>query len=133
MAIDFENDIVKHYVRLNGWLPLCRQRLKTIQATEGERRLRYFTFCARHAMDVLMLDVAKVLIRSASKRFDSVVFFDRDQESILDTIKRIPGAIGFPGNFISIVLLEDPQEDALLDEPLAAPAELPDELLVRKQ
>jgi hypothetical protein len=133
VAIDYENDLLKHYVRMNGWLPACRKRRDAIRAKGGPRRLRYFTFCARYAMDVLMLDVAKILTRSESDKFDSVVFFDRDRESVLATKKRIPGAIPFTGNFVQLMLREDPEEDAVLEEaPLDAPEDKLDEASVRE-
>jgi len=61
-----------------------------------------------------MLDVAKIL-RQKDDRFDTVVFFDETPEDIVETQKRIPGAIGFPGTFTDIVLLEDPDEDSVID------------------
>jgi hypothetical protein len=63
-----------------------------------------------------MLDVARIIRRSANDKFDSVVFFDRTAEAVSETQKNIPGAIGFPGDFTSIVLLQDPDEDNLVGE-----------------
>jgi len=122
MGIDYENDLLKHFVRTNGWLPVCERRLKAIRQKQ-DRRLRYFTFCAVQAIDVLMLDVAKVIRRSETKRFDTVFFFDKDESSVFETRKRIPGAIGFPGNFVEVVLLDEPDDAALIEdyEPLNAP------------
>lgn len=125
MAIDYDSDLVKHFVRMDGWLPICRRRLKAI-CSERPRRMRYFTFCATGAVDVLMLDVAKVVRQSTGgRRFDTVVFFGRDDESIVQTTKRIPGAIGFPGNFVEVVLLYDADEMLVADsgDPLDAPEE----------
>ncbi len=117
----FENDLLKHYVRTHGWLPSCRRRLMAIrrQDPRNPRRLRYFTFCAAGAVDVLMLDVAKVIRRSSTDKFDTVVFFDRTPEAVSETQKNIPGAIGFPGDFTGVVLLEDPDEENVgNDDPL---------------
>lgn len=117
-AFNFETCLLKHHVRKNYWLPFCKDRLNTIRANDNshhKRRLRYFTFCAVGAIDVLMLDVAKVIWPSANGRFDTVFFFDKNSEYISETQKRIPGARGFPGDFINIVLLEDPKEDNLLE------------------
>lgn len=61
-----------------------------------------------------MLDVARIL-RQKDDRFDTVVFFDEKPEDIIETQKRIPGAVGFPGTFTEIVLLEDPDEDSVVD------------------
>lgn len=116
-AFKYEDDLVKHYVRLNGWLPNCKRRLDTIRSgatKKNARRLRYFTFCAVGAMDVLMLDVENV-IRAKDGRFDTVVFFDKDPFLVAETLKSIPGADGFPGDFTKTVLMPDAYENQLVD------------------
>ncbi|MEW6085347.1 MAG: hypothetical protein AB1607_12190 [Chloroflexota bacterium] len=117
MAIDYERDLLKHHVRANAWLPLCQNRLRRIRSNDTlrqKRRLRYFTFCAVGAMDVLMLDVAKVIKPSKAGRFDTVVFFDKTNELVQKTQQRIPGAIGFPGDFVKVVLLDDPDDGIVI-------------------
>ena len=47
-----------------------------------------------------------------TKEFDTVCFFDRDDEAVAETRKRIPGARGFPGDFVE-VLLETPDGGGL--------------------
>src|SRR5260370_24811337 len=91
----YEDDLLKHHVRLMGWLPLCKKRLDYIRAAGSPnslRRLRYFTFCAVGAVDVLMLDVEKVIRVSKEGLFDTVTFFYRDPGSVSETLKRIPVA-----------------------------------------
>jgi hypothetical protein len=102
----FEDCLLKHYIRKEVWLPFCRERLHAIRkaSPKNRRRLRYFTFCAVGALDVLLLDREKVIRRSNNKEFDTVFFFDKDRESVVETLKRIPGANGFPGDFAEIVL-----------------------------
>jgi hypothetical protein len=105
-SFKFEDDLLKHYVRVNGWLPACKYRVSAMRKETGPkkaRRLRYFTFCAVGAIDVLMLDVYKIL-QSGSSGFDTVVFFDKTPEDVDATIQRIPGANGFPGDFVEVVL-----------------------------
>src|SRR5882672_4383755 len=132
MGIDYENDLLKHFVRTDGWLPVCKKRLQRIRK-KLKRRLRYFTFCAVNAVDVLMLDVAKVVSRSPSDRFDTVYFFDKGEASVVETRKRIPGAVGFPGNFTEVVLVDE-SEDALVEaaSPLDAPEDQQDEAVVHQ-
>lgn len=113
---NFEQDLLKHYVRKHGWLPLCQERLRQVKETGARRRIRYFTFCAIGAVDVLMLDIAKIVTCSDSGRFDNVVFFDRTNEGVASTQKAIPGAIGFPGDFLNTVLLDDDEEDDVVDD-----------------
>lgn len=139
----YENDLLKHYVRFEGWLPRCKKRQSIVRAlSHGQfRRLRYFTFCAVGAIDVLMLDVARILTGSDARRFSNVCFFDKSADLVRETQKRIPGAVGFSEDFVDVVLLDDPDEDGvlaqrlpLLDQqvPLHPPESAPDEAATRK-
>ncbi|MGH9686071.1 MAG: hypothetical protein ACRD5K_03140 [Candidatus Acidiferrales bacterium] len=86
-----------------------------------------------------MLDVAKVIRRSNNKEFDTVVFFDRSGVDVLETQKGIPGARGYPGEFVDIVLLPDPEDAIARDEAenginaLSAPTDQPDTASTRQQ
>lgn len=119
----FEDCLLKHHVRTTAWLPICKERLNLLRKNrkpKNQRRLRYFTFPAVGAIDVLMLEAAKVIRRSAEGRFDTVYFFDMTRDLVDSTTKRIPGAIGFPGEFVSVVLADDPGEgdpDKVLEPP----------------
>jgi len=130
----FEECLLKHYIRKEVWLPFCRDRLKSIRAaakkTKDSRRLRYFTFCAIGALDVLLLDREKVIRKSSADEFDTVFFFDTNEDSVIETRKRIPGANGFPGDFAEIVL-QAIDGDAELD--LQIPQDLPDTKEVRQK
>src|SRR6266851_4521137 len=116
-AFKYENDLLKHYVRVRGWLPLCAERQRRLKKRKPKRRLKYFTFCAVNAVDVLMLDVADIIARSTTGRFDTVYFFDKTADLVAQTKRRIPGSIGFAGNFVETVL--DPFGSP---DPLATPA-----------
>jgi hypothetical protein len=126
----FENCLLKHYIRRYAWLPVCKERLEALKSTfrrqKDTRRLKYFTFCAVGALDVVMLNLEQVIKRSSStKRFDSVVFFDVNQEFVSETEKTIPGAIGFSGDFVNVVLVNDPAEALITSDPIVdeAPTE----------
>jgi hypothetical protein len=82
-----------------------------------------------------MLDVARVIRRSNDGEFDTVVFFDRGDLEILETRKRIPGARGYPGEFVDLVLLPDPDEETVLDgvDHLEAPKNQQDRADVRER
>src|SRR5260370_17130039 len=85
-------------------------------------------------MDVLMLDVARVLRKSSAGRFDTVVFFDLNRESVLETTQRIKGGIRLSADFFKLVNLEGPDEDAILDaSPLESPPDQPDDAPVRQR
>jgi hypothetical protein len=130
----YEDCLLKHYIRTEAWLPLCRNRKNIVKSAKTkkarERRVRYFTFCAAGAIDVLLLELERVIKPSPKGWFDIVCFFDRNEDYVNETQKRIPGAIGFPGDFTKIVLLQDPQEDQDIDEiePLDSPADPADTL-----
>jgi hypothetical protein len=113
---------MKHYVRTRGWLPVCieRKRDLTNRKPKDRRRVRYFTFCAVGATDVLMLDVAQVLRRSREGLLDTVVFFDRKIEDVAETKRRIPGAVGIPGDFVKITLTDNPVRDRELVAAIAS-------------
>ena len=109
----YERDLLKHFIRTDGWLPLCRQRRKTIRSkvrARNIRDLRYFTFCAVGAIDVLMLDVHNIL-NPTDRGFETVVFFDKDKESVIETQTRIPGSVGFVGDFVKLVTSLDTDDD----------------------
>jgi hypothetical protein len=116
-SFQFESCLLKHYIRREAWLTACRARLarirKLAKSEKQKRRLKYFTFCAIGALDVLLLHREKVLSRSRSGDFDTVVFFDRSNGAVVETQKRIPGATGYPTDFVNLVLQTDPSE---LDE-----------------
>jgi hypothetical protein len=114
----YERDLLKHFIRTDGWLPLCRQRRKKIRykvTAKNLRDLRYFTFCAVGAIDVLMLDVHNVL-NPTEQGFETVVFFDKDQESVIETQTRIPGSVGFVGDFVKLITSLDPDDDPIQDD-----------------
>src|SRR5712692_6984553 len=127
-SFKYEDCLLKHHVRRDGWLPMCLHRLREMRSAftpSFNRRLRYFTFCAVGAVDVLMLDLARVITRSTTGRFDTVFFFDKTPELVAETEKRIPGAVGFPGEFVDVVMASDPEEGDPLDA--LAPLELADD------
>jgi hypothetical protein len=131
----YEDCLYKHYVREKGWLPLCRERQRIVRS-DGQkhmRRIRYFTFCAVGAVDVLMLDVTRIVTRSSSGKFDNVTFFERTPEAVLATQAAIPGAIGFAGDFLTITLLKDDAEEDVVDDPdpLIAPETATDSAATR--
>lgn len=111
----FEDCLLKHYIRKEVWLPFCRERLQKIRKAEPKnpRRLRYFTFCAVGALDVLLLDRERILRKSNNEEFDTVFFFDKDRDAVVETQKRIPGANGFPGDFAEIVMQAATGDDEL--------------------
>ncbi len=110
--IDYGSDILKHYVRLNGWLPACKSQKKAVRRRNKKIPLKYFTFCAAEAIDVFMLERQSVLKRTEETgRLENVYFCEGDEEAF----GRIADLIGSPtqgflGAFEKIVLFEDDEE-----------------------
>ena len=44
---------------------------------------------------------------SEQDTFDTVYFFDKSNLDVIETQKRIPGAVGFAGSFVETVLADD--------------------------
>jgi hypothetical protein len=121
----YERDLLKHFIRTDGWLPLCRQRRRKLRhkvTAKNLRDLRYFTFCAVGAIDVLMLDVHNVL-NPTDQGFETVVFFDKDQESVIETQTRIPGSVGFVGDFVKLVTTLDSDDGPDIERLIESEAE----------
>jgi len=96
--------IMKHYVRVKGWVACARKRLRSIRNKEKKgRHIRYFTLCGRNAMDVLLLEKHDLLFFDG-RGFPDVVFCEQDSdifENIRRVLKRVRG--DFKGSFESIV------------------------------
>lgn len=137
--INYEKDILKHFVRRDGWLPASQEQLRRISG--GKRQLnkeplKYFTFCAAHAIDVFMLEKEKVLKRDKTTgRLNGVYFCEDDPEDF----GKIAGLIGSPdqgflGDFQEIVLFEedeDTSDRSFSDESAAYGPELRKKLRIK--
>src|SRR5258708_8188448 len=103
----FDNCTSKQYVREYGWIPAARVRLKRIAEStarkDNVRRLRYLTFCAEGALDVVALRNAKIIKRSKDDLYDTVVFFDFAPQAVDKTLAIIEGATGFAYDFFSLM------------------------------
>ena len=126
MPINYEKDLLKHFVRNDGWLKAVEQQKKAIENRLEEIPLRYFTLCAAQAIDVFMLERKGILNRSEETgRLEGVYFCERNDESF-GKIASLIGSPenGFHGTFEDIVLFKDDQNtigkswaDELEDEP----------------
>lgn len=69
-------DIKKHYVRLNGWLPVFRQ-YANLRANE----LRYLTLCAKYAIDIRYFRQKGFLPYDEEQRiYPTVTFIEKDAQ-----------------------------------------------------
>lgn len=109
--IDYDDCLVKHFVRLTGWLPACQYRERRVHAAVSDKKravpLKYFTFCAANAIDVFML-ARTGLIRPAdgASGFPTVHFCERDPREFERTVSLV-GQNGLMGKFEQIALFKD--------------------------
>jgi hypothetical protein len=79
-------DLKKHYVRVNGWLPIVSACFSTRGA------VRYLTLCAKEAIDVRYFAAKGVLERNAEKNeYPHLTFVESDEEDyavIAETLGR---------------------------------------------
>ena len=80
--IDYDTYHAKHCARYYGWLP-ASERFK--HAAQG-RPLKYFTLCGPKAIDVFMLEQARVLARDADGTLPNVIVCEERQEAAAQII-----------------------------------------------
>ena len=110
--INFEKDLLKHYVRKCCWLNAAKKQKQAIKNRSKNIPLRYFTFCAAEAIDVFMLEYEGILERSKKTGYLESVYFCEKDPGDFARIANLIGlsAQGFLGEFEKIVLFEDDEE-----------------------
>src|SRR5260370_41534202 len=69
-------DIKKHYVRLNGWLPVFRRYFQLRGGT-----VTYLTLCAKYAIDVRYFRQKGLLLYDdEQKAYPTVTFIEKDAQ-----------------------------------------------------
>jgi hypothetical protein len=111
--LNYDRDLAKHFVRVDGWLPAVKHRAQR----NGANTFRYLTFCAAEAIDVFLIEKEIPLSRDATTlRLSGVYFCERR----LEDFPKIADLIGsqeqgFQGEFADIILFEDTEKTAGLD------------------
>ena len=94
-------DLKKHYVRKIGWLPVLREYIKA-----GSKSPRYFTLCAKEAIDVRYFRRCGVLQFDQRERsYPTVTFVEREAQDyafIAETLGQT--RLGLLGDLEAIVL-----------------------------
>lgn len=83
--IDYDKYYAKHCARYYGWLPA----IEKYKVEFNRRSLKYFTLCARQAIDVFMLEIEKLLLRDESKRLPNVVICEKDKNVALEILNLV--------------------------------------------
>ncbi|MCJ7805026.1 hypothetical protein MUP35_04840 [Patescibacteria group bacterium] len=78
--IDFNEYIEKHCARYYGWLPASIAYKKEIK----EKPLKYFTLCAKAAIDVFMLEKEGVLKRDQNKKLPNVIICESEEKDAVE-------------------------------------------------
>jgi len=105
--IDYDTDILKHSVRVTGWLPACRHRYNRMR--HGKRPLKYFTFCASNAIDVFMLEKEGIIRRNAKTgHLDGVYFCEENPQEFRKIVELVGSeAQGFLDSFVNVACFRD--------------------------
>lgn len=100
---DHSRDVIKHYVRVKGWVECAKRRLESIREKKTDGYVRYFTLCGENAMDVFLFEKHN-LVYFDGRGFPDVVFCEKDLE-IFESIRRIlkRGGGDFLGEFEEVV------------------------------
>jgi hypothetical protein len=106
---NYDTYYAKHYARYNGWLPASVEYKRLL----GRRPLKYFTLCAREAIDIFMLELEGVLSRDQNGNLLNVVICEFDQRAALDIFRLVRPPLReaiLVGKLEEILLFQDTAE-----------------------
>ncbi|WP_375584800.1 hypothetical protein [Cyclobacterium xiamenense] len=125
--LNYNTDVVKHYVRYYGWIKPFKSILNFVDAEikKGRRdnNCKYLTFCAAQAIDVFLFEYLKYLYRNEkTNRLENVYFCENDEESF-SIIQKMIGSSeqGFFGDFKQIILQDETEQIGNIDDPFDEP------------
>ena len=97
-------DIVKHFVRLTGWITYADSRLNQKKSKHGNsvRGLKYFTLCGSDVIDIFHL-YSHGLLYYDGRSFPDVVFCENKEEAFADASRRLGRTHGFQAQFESCI------------------------------
>ena len=105
--LNWDTDVVKHYVRRFGWLPAASAQFAA--SRNADRVPKYFTFCASNALDVFLFLNEGVLSRDPETDVVLNTYFCEARADEFNRISQLIGAHeqGFLGEFHDMILFED--------------------------
>lgn len=106
---DYDTYYAKHCARYYGWLPASTNYKKQL----GRRPLKYFTLCAKQAIDIFMLELEGVLSRDQSGRLSNVIICEKEgrvAKEILNLVRPPQEEAILVGELEKILLFQDTAE-----------------------
>lgn len=80
---DYDNHPEKHYVRYSGWLPVS----KDYKQRNSNKPLKYFTLCAKQALDIFTLEKEGVFQRDENKNLQNVIICEKNEGQVEEIFK----------------------------------------------
>jgi len=111
--INYDQYYSKHCVRYFGWLRASKKLKKEV----GNKSLKYFTLCAKEAIDIFMLECEGVLSRDKNEKLPDVIICEkepRDAAEILNLVRPPQKEAIFVGELEKILTFRDTTETETL-------------------
>ena len=83
--MNYDENYPKHCARYYGWLPASKEYRKKIKG----KPLKYFTLCAKEAIDVFMLELEGVLERDQNRKLPDVVICEKNPRDAAEILKLV--------------------------------------------
>ncbi len=83
--INYDEYFEKHCARYYGWLNSTKKYIKE----RGKTPLKYFTLCAKEAIDVFMFEKENILSRDANGNLNNVYICEKNPEVALEILKLV--------------------------------------------
>lgn len=84
-GINYDTYYAKHCARYYGWLPASKAHKQLIR----KERPRYFTLCAKEAIDVFMLELEGVLLRDQNGKLPNVIICEKEPKDASEILKLV--------------------------------------------
>ena len=107
--IDYDKHYPKHCVRYYGWLPASKA-LKKLIAKES---IKYFTLCAKQAIDVFMLELEGVILRDQNGKLPDVIICEKEQRDVAEIFNLVRPPLKeaiLVGDLARILTFQDTEE-----------------------
>lgn len=107
--INYDEYYAKHCARYYGWLPASKE----YQKQSKKKSLKYFTLCAKEAIDVFMLEMEGVFARDDNKKLPEVIICEKDPRDAAEIFQLVRPPLKeaiFVGELEKILTFQDNEE-----------------------